>query len=150
MKEDVEKIASSGFDAYLIRPYDTSELFETLSRFLDVKTKNDLADGIESNGNPPAFEAFYSTPWECPPDLIRLLHQTYLPEWEEIKKKRRIPDIKAFSENIRELGNQHAIGALSVYGKALWTYADSIDVACIHKTLAAFPELLRCAIPLKP
>lgn len=148
MREDIEKIASSGFDAYLIRPYSKVALFDRLARFLGVNPESDSAAVVADEDRGMVLKTVLSASWECPPGVGRLLHQKYLPAWEEIKKKRRIPDIKVFSENIRELGEQHGIGALSVYGQALWAYADSIDIARIHKTLTAFPALLDGAIPL--
>lgn len=146
MKEDIERISSSDFDAYLIRPYDKSELFDLLTRFLKHHTETEPADEDVDPNRRKVLDTILSEPWECPPEVSLLLNEKYRRQWEEITKKQRIADIKVFSKNILELGEQHDIGVLSVYGEVLWSYANSIDIARIHKTLAAFPVLAKCAI----
>jgi CheY-like chemotaxis protein len=47
LKGDEERCLSAGMDAYISKPIRTNELFGTIERFLDLRTKEEISDSAE-------------------------------------------------------------------------------------------------------
>ncbi len=142
MKEDIQEIKSSGFDDYLIRPFNKCQLHKKLARFLaheihcsEVKAGTAPSIMVGAGGK-------HDATWECSGQLAALLRGLYRKTWEKIRKRQSIPDIKSFAEKIRRLGEHHGVEVLARYGRSLATYADTIDIDKLQSCLAGFPAML--------
>jgi PAS domain S-box-containing protein len=150
MKEDILKIITAGFDDYLIRPFNKRQLQQKLARFLKHEIKPSYID-VESAGlTVPGSDQNSAPYWDCPLEVADLLRGRYKQAWEKICQKQRIPDIKMFSNEIREMGERYELDVLTQYGRNLAMYADAINIDKLQRSMADFPGLLSSMRPLAP
>ncbi len=142
MKEDVESIRRTGFEDYLIRPFNLGELKEKIAKYLAVEPKSagglELPDGGELRAPGP----FDLAGWTCPEEVAAQLIEIKSNQWRKIRQNQRISDIRAFSEEINGLGISHNLAILTEYGRVLAAFVETFDIDNIQKTLDYFPELL--------
>jgi PAS domain S-box-containing protein len=149
MKEDIEKITRSGFDAYLIRPFNRQQLLTTLIRFLPCVHQNHLgSSGTETKAAFP--KPAYLKPWQCPAEVACRLNKELKTRWKETLRRQKIPDIQAFGRMLEDLGNKHATPALAQFGAELCRHADNFQIDQIKATLGAYEEMLAMLAPQAP
>jgi PAS domain S-box-containing protein len=142
MKEDIRELKSSGFDDYLIRPFNKCQLYQKLARFLAHEIHPSEANTGTGLSNIDCAEDKHDATWQCSGRLAALLRGQYRKTWEKIRKRQNISEIKNFSEEIRILGERHGVEVLVRYGKNLAKYADAIDIDKLQSSLAEFPTML--------
>lgn len=142
MKEDIELIHRTGFDDYLIRPFNIIDLKEKISKYLGGELKPEK-DHERLSGNAPILPGpSYLDDWICPAELADHLAEIKTNQWRKIRRNQRLSDIRAFSENIQRIGIDNALEVLAEYGRILTVFADSLDIDNIQKTLDDFPKVL--------
>lgn len=142
MKEDIRNIKAAGFDDYLIRPFNKGQLHQKLARFLNheiiTSEKGLVPDPLKHSGSTGPDDS----PWSCPTQVAKQLMEHYRRQWDKICKRQHIPEIKQFAEEIRQLGEKHALDHLAAYGRNLAGFADAIDVDHLEIWLNHFPAIL--------
>jgi PAS domain S-box-containing protein len=142
MKEDILNIKAAGFDDYLIRPFNKTQLHQKLARFLKYEMKpSDTGIAQDPRNDTSAFRTCRES-WLCPGQVAELLNGHYRRTWEKIRKRQHVPDIKQFSEEISRLGEKHALEVLTHYGQTLAGYAATIDVDNLKIWLDDYPAVL--------
>jgi CheY-like chemotaxis protein len=141
MKEDIERIHQSGFDDYLIRPYNHQQLLATLARHLPRARRHKghrRHIGGESTQPRPA----YLKPWHCPQAALHLLNGELKLRWEETQRKQRIPDIREFGLELAQLGRTFELTPLEQYGTDLCRHADNFQIDQITMMLGCYEKML--------
>jgi len=142
MPEDIELIRRTGFDDFLIRPFNIAELRGKLVKYLDVELGMAEANGSLDgrSGVPQSYS--YLVDWSCPAEIVRQLEEIKMTEWQKIRRNQRISDIRAFSEHILRIGRDNNLDILFEYGRILTDFTTTLDIDNIQKTLDNFPEIL--------
>ncbi len=141
MKEDRERIHRSTFDGHVGKPVEKSGLFRALARFIDHSTpsgENALSRGAVS------MDAHAPLPGEileALPELVETL-EALMERWKTVSAKQYIPDIQAFGEEIRVLGERSGVDELTALGKNLLLHIESYDIEHIFTTLETYPSLV--------
>lgn len=146
MKEDISNINAAGFNDYLIRPFNKPQLLEKLTCFLKdepTSSPEDVETGLKDQPAGKNIDKSYLLPWNCPEHIAKLLQEHYIQVWDKIRKRQRIPDIKQFSGEIGQLGEQAGIEGLVNYSHTLAGYADTVDIDKLQSSLADFPVMLK-------
>ncbi len=138
MKEELERIISSGFDGYLIRPFNRHQLIETVVRFLP---REELKKSTPAPTMDPV-DALSPQARNELPDIITRMEKDLMKQWESVRHIQRIPDIEDFGCRVKSLGEAHGMGAISEYGENLLYHVGGFDIDHIQSTLDRFPELI--------
>ncbi len=73
--------------------------------------------------------------------VVDALQTRFQEQWERVKKRMVIDEIKDFAIEIRDLGTEGRILGLNRWGTELIEAAGRFDIDGIQRTLASFPEL---------
>ncbi|KAB2890243.1 MAG: response regulator [Desulfobulbaceae bacterium] len=142
MQEDIRSIRQTGFDDFLIRPFNLGQLKQTIARYLGVCWSNTDLPGGPGEGAASAPRACYLRAWQCPADIALLLGELHVRDWMKIRRSQRLSDIRDFSGRLLQIGDEHGLAALREYGQELAGFTAAFDIEHIQKTLDDFPELL--------
>jgi CheY-like chemotaxis protein len=139
MKEDIDRIRSSGFDDYLIKPFHIEELFN--------KMKN-LMEGTREKGTPKHDTLIHDDTsdriyLESLKEAIKRIEKHYLPLWQQANDLKEYKSIRMFADAIHAIGNELDIKLLVDYGDKLILFCDNYDIEKIDLSLADFPEYLK-------
>jgi PAS domain S-box-containing protein len=149
MKEDVRRITQSGFDDFLIRPFNRRQLLAALIRFLPhAQVCKERPRCVEErvHSRKPA----YLQTWRCPMDVSRQLHSDMKTRWKETLRRQKIPDIRAFGQALGDLGEKHDIPALAQYGAELYRYAENFQIDQIKVMLGSYEKMLAMMATQEP
>ncbi|MDJ0782641.1 MAG: ATP-binding protein [Desulfosarcinaceae bacterium] len=141
MKEDIAQIQRSGFDDYLIRPFNREQLLAILMRHLPCSRvghehRPHPGRGIEW---PPPI---YLSAWKCPVAAARQLKGALKERWQETQRKQKIPDIRDFGAALADLGRDVDAPALEAYGTDLCRHADNFQIDQIKHMLGCYEKML--------
>ncbi len=141
MEAEKRRILESAFDGYLVKPVERPTLLRTLTRFLDHRWEK---RGGAAGENPmeEAPEPLSALAAAGLPDRVREL-EAMMDEWRRIRRRQYIPDMKAFADRLREMGEAGGIKVLSEYGRRLRFCVDSYDISEMSAVLERFPELIQ-------
>lgn len=137
MKDDVERISNSGFDAYLIKPFHIEELYEKMSDLLG--RQDEIHSSIEWNANTKdefAEKEYYKKIMLA----LDLIENKHMPEWQQAVDLKEFKLIRNFAEGIMTIGKSQKISLLVDYGEKLMIYCDKYDIERIDSSLAEFPK----------
>jgi hypothetical protein len=135
MKEEKEKIMGSGFQGFLSKPIQQSELFYEVSRFIKYSNK-------KGNGKTEEVVRLLPEVLERLPIVIDILENEYMTLWESTRKNRFFDDIAVFGHQMKELGEKYSMEVLRRFGDDLSTQASRFDVENMNNTLDTYPELI--------
>jgi PAS domain S-box-containing protein len=142
---DQEKINRSNlFAAVLYKPVNKNDLFAMLGRFLRHTEETEQireADPDENNMYPPR-EVSPDLQKKLP-DLLHLLHNQYLPEWELIKDQWVIFKIEDFATRLHKTAGDYKFAYLLRYAENLRQKADRLDLEGLQELMKEFPEVIR-------
>ncbi len=139
MREDIERINSSGFDDFLIKPFHVEELYDKMrSLLLTIGSgKHDRPgqtyDDIHSEKNYLIALA----------EALGRIEQHYLPLWHQANDLKEFNSIRAFAVAIHNVGQELDIRLLVDYGDKLILYCDNYDIEKINSSLIAFPQYIK-------
>jgi CheY-like chemotaxis protein/nitrogen-specific signal transduction histidine kinase len=138
MKEDIDRIRSSGFDDYLIKPFHIEELYNKMKDLLEgagtAKPKREPVIQEE------ATDRIYL---ESIREAINRIEKHYLPLWQQANDLKEYKSIRMFADAIHAIGNELDIKLLVDYGDKLILFCDNYDIEKIDLSLADFPEYLK-------
>ena len=138
MKDDIERVKSTGFDDYLIKPFHIEELYEKIS---SLQLTEELASKGLENGSLGKILGDKNYQMALASAIDRI-EKEYLPMWQKAVEIKEFNSIRNFAEAIRGLGNELNIHLLSDYGEKLILFCDNYDIEKIDSNLAVFPEYL--------
>ena len=76
------------------------------------------------------------------PEIIKILEETYLPIWYEIKDTLVLFSIEEFAEKLKTTGEQYDFSYLIEYADLVLENIEMIDIEALNKTLSEFPDIL--------
>ncbi len=136
MREDQQKYKSHGFDDYLPKPVQISDLFEKLAIFLNytyVETEDDMkkiSDNIMISGD------------DFSDKTIEIINSKLKPEWEKVRRNHFVNEIDDFAVMVKETGVSLKNISLKHYGHELKEYADNFDIEAMHIKLEDFKQFI--------
>ncbi|MDM8550916.1 response regulator [Desulfobacterales bacterium HSG2] len=139
LEEDQKKIMAAGFDGYLRKPVQRSELLYELSRFIKYSRVEERTEKTDDK------ERIENIRGECPekfPEIIHKLENKFMTLWETVRTNGFFDEIENFGHQIKGLGEQYSSGLLQQFGEDLVEQAEHFDVDNIRITLDAYPELV--------
>lgn len=147
MKDDEELARLAGCDGYLRKPLQKRDLVEELKKH--IKYRQDKRGVLEPGAQLPCeSESSLAGPLEetipSPEHLsgvIEAIETRFQKQWERVKKRMVIDEIKDFALEIRDLGIDGRISNLNRWGTELVEAAGRFDIDGIQRTLASFPKL---------
>ncbi len=130
-----------GFDGYLAKPVNISELLSELSHYLKYTKK------VVTDASPAATTEVDCTlnPKEIAnlPELIGKIEQEVMPLWKKANIMMKMDIVIAFAEKIIKLGNEYDVPAFIHYGELLQESTLTFDIPYIQKALKEFPVLIK-------
>ncbi len=136
MKEDKQKIVDAGFDSYLMKPVQKSELFNELQKFLEYQL---LEDEAEEDSNEEAVEETYEVK-----DLDKFLEmftEEIKPKWENAARTKFVNDVASLADSLLNFGNRNGVTPIIETGTALKSAVTNFDIEEMNKLLGKYDEL---------
>ncbi|MBN2373717.1 response regulator [bacterium] len=142
MKKDKAKIQASGFDGFLMKPVQLSDLFSELSRFLKFSRKE--RDGQKSAKGEDTLQQERLSPEILTrmPQIIGDLKGEYMETWKLVRRSGLFDDISNFGKQIKDTGDKYSLKSLQRFGANLILYAGSFDIEKMSAALDSYPELI--------
>jgi len=138
MKDDIERIKTSGFDDFLIKPFHIEELYEKITSLQLYERKSD-----KKTMTPAIMEVLSDMDYlQGLIKAIEHIEQQLMPLWETAVDLKEFKTIRNFAESIHHLGSELEIHLLADYGDKLLMFCDNYDIEKIDANLAVFPEYL--------
>ena len=138
MKEDIERIKTSGFDDFLIKPFHIEELYEKITSLQLSGEKSEKA-----TSGPGIMEFLSDEDYlQGLNSAIEHIEQKLMPLWETAVALKEFKTIRSFAESIHHLGTELNIHFLTDYGNKLLMFCDNYDIEKIDANLVVFPEYL--------
>ena len=134
-------IEAHGFDGFLAKPVNTSELLSELSRYLKY-TKKAVAD-ISQFATTTVDNTLKPADIAELPELRNQLKQFVLPLWEEANIMMEMDIVADLAEKMIELGNEYNIPVFIHYGEPLLESTQIFDISYIQEALEEFPVLVK-------
>ncbi len=128
-----EKLEAYHFDGCLFKPVQISDLISELSHYLK-HTAKPLTGQVDTLSNLTPYEV------EKLPELMEKLEQL-MPEWETFSGALYLDQIEKFANELKGLGEQYHISAITHYGEELCELAQNFESAQIRNLLKTFPKL---------
>jgi len=132
-------IEARGFDSFLAKPINISELLSELSHYLKY-TKKAIADVPQvvtkvDTLNPENIANLS--------ELRSKIEQEMMPLWKKASIMMKMDVVIAFAEKMITLGNKYNVPAFIYYGEPLQESTQTFDIAHIQKALKEFPVLVK-------
>ncbi|EDN71453.1 response regulator receiver domain protein [Beggiatoa sp. PS] len=135
------KIETHGFDGFLAKPVNISELLCELSRYLQYTQKADTdapqvaAAALDSTLNVADIANL--------PKLRNQLKQEIMPIWEMANIIMEMDTLAELAEKMIKLGNEYNLPIFIHYGEPLLESTETFDIAYIQKALKELPEMIK-------
>jgi two-component system sensor histidine kinase EvgS len=139
MRQEEDKIQACGFDGYLRKPVDRTQVLQELTRFLAHSMQKTLPKQQFPIEPLPTLPAEIQG---CLSELIDRLEQESMLLWETICQSGSFDEIKAFGHHIQQLGEIYTLEMLRAFGKQLLTHTRNFDVEQMGVMLDAYPQLI--------
>jgi PAS domain S-box-containing protein len=128
------------FDGLIMKPVMKEELLRELRRFV-----KDTGKG--GTGNSKESEEFSLAGFRPPPDehleeVLAILSEEFLPEWEEFRNQLVLFRIETFAKNLTTLAKKHNFAFLEHYGDILSQNVQDINLDQILYLLDMYPGIV--------
>ncbi len=140
MKEDKEKSRQSGFDSFLTKPVQRSDLFHELSLYMKHSKieKCPVKSGKREKPTDISPEIL-----EKLPEIVDRLENEYMVLWKSAVETGFFDNIAEFASQIKEFGEECSLETLQNYGNDLSIQVSSFDIENINVTLNSYPRLVK-------
>jgi CheY-like chemotaxis protein len=128
-----KQLREAGFDSILIKPTSIMDLYRTLASSLPFSAISD------NTINPREQDKEVI---ENLADLLILLETNLMEEWQKLSKNYPIQGIKAFGEQLSEIGEKHNAAIIAGFGRNIVIYAENFEVDKILLSMKQFPEIV--------
>ncbi len=157
MKEEKDKTLSSGFDGFLTKPIQRSELFEELAKFIthskkEAPRRSEDFDKLSLNFDKLSLTDMDPVSPETMgklPELIDKLENELMRKWDSARKNSFFDEISAFAEQVKGFGETFGLGILQKYGEELAGHAGSFDIENMNAALDTYPKLVGRIVSLR-
>lgn len=139
--KDTEKSINEFFDGYIRKPILREKLIKELMKFLPLEDYKEVTVAPEIKDTKKKEKIVYDT--NICADMLRLLEDEYLPEWENVSDVFLIDDIENFAMRISVIGENYKCETVRDYGRTLLENAMNFKVTKIRRTLNEFPDLIK-------
>jgi len=137
------KSEAHGFDGYLAKPINISELLSELSHYFKYKYTKKVATDVpkatmvtvDSTLNPENIADF--------PELRNKFKQEVMPVWKKASVIMQMDIIAELAEKMIALGDEYNIPVFTHYGELLLESTQTFDIAYIQKALEEFPDIVK-------
>jgi len=136
LKQDQESLLKKGFDAFLSKPVQKSDLLRCLKNFLPSRERASETTPTDSvfSEVPPTIEA--------KTQLQKRLYEQWLPRWETIKDSIVINDLESFATELQELAKAYQSVELQKFTQRLLMQISQFAFDQSHEMLSHFPDLV--------
>ncbi|MBF0100657.1 MAG: PAS domain S-box protein [Desulfobacterales bacterium] len=141
-KDDIEDNDNQCFDAYLFKPVNQKTVFETISLFCNNPSNEGL---MENMAQPPErIDTTDSSSIDQQKlfNVLSLLDESFMSEWETVRKKQNIRDIETLARRIKAIGEAEDVDIMTTYGNDLLKYIDAFDIEQVELCFQNFPNLM--------
>lgn len=147
MRQEKEIIMSAGFDGYLTKPVQQSDLFNELSHFIPYSEKenaeHEKTDKVKTSPQPSGKRGIFSLKTTFVlPELIQVLENEFVPKWEDIMETLIFDEIEEFAEQVNEQGLKYACIPLTNWTKMVMRQIRNIDMDGLSGVFGKFPEII--------
>ncbi|MCP4344836.1 MAG: response regulator [Desulfobacterales bacterium] len=140
MKEDKEKSKQSGFDAFLTKPVQRSDLFRELSNYMKHSKTEQIFVKPEQREKTSDIS---SEILEKLPEIVDRLENEYMVLWKSASETGFFDNIEEFARQIKEFGEECLLEILQQYGNDLSIQVSSFDIENINVMLDSYPGLVK-------
>jgi two-component system sensor histidine kinase EvgS len=137
MKASRQRILESDFAGLLVKPVLVSELYQELCKHLPFKQI------LPEHGDRDQHHGEIDEKIHDQLSLIASLESGFMQKYEAYTKRQPIAEIKAFGNELQELGTSHNSRLLIQYGEEMVNAADNFNIERILVLINRFPELVR-------
>ncbi|MBT9546749.1 MAG: response regulator [Candidatus Sericytochromatia bacterium] len=136
LKQDQESLLKKGFDAFLSKPVQKSDLLRCLKNFLPSRER--------ASETTPTDSVFSEVPLtvEAKTQLQKRLYEQWLPRWETIKDSIVINDLESFATELQELAKAYQSVELQKFTQRLLMQIGQFAFERSQETLSHFPDLV--------
>lgn len=137
--KDFEKEIINKFDSHLRKPISKNQIYTEMKNFIPYKTKEKIRK--EEN----QFKSLKKMPQKTKdkiPELLHILNDNYLPDWEKIKNTLVIFEIEEFAKQLKTTAENFKFELLIQYCDNLLENIRNFDIGKMEKELNSFPELI--------
>jgi len=135
------KIRLLGFNGYLSKPVNISNLLNELSKYLKYQEeKSEPESDQEENIEKKTDVGLTVEEIAQLPELIKILEDRFLAESQELITLMEIDAIEEFSKMMVDLGKQYHVKFLIDYGEDLLESVESFDVSKVESALKDFSK----------
>jgi PAS domain S-box-containing protein len=125
------------FDGYLLKPIKTTELINSLLKFLPHSFTTGGVPKVNSEIAKPVIAGL-----SIHPSALLILHQKALPLYQQIKERQPIKKVEEFGKLLIDTGNRFNYEPLSVYGSEILQTRKSFNIEGMVRLIKQFPEML--------
>ncbi|MDM8559214.1 PAS domain S-box protein, partial [Candidatus Parabeggiatoa sp. HSG14] len=145
--EEKSKIETHGFDGYLFKPVNISDLLGELSHYLkhtkkaDIDTPKVVIEKVDNTINPAEIANL--------PELQNQIRQEVRPLLKEVENAMEMGMVAELAEKMIQLGNEYNIPVFIYYGESLLESIQIFDIDHIQKALEELLILLKQLLKVK-
>ncbi len=96
-----------------------------------------------TNPVPPHREKLPPEALDKLPDLLEIIHEQFIPQWESIKDHWVLFKIEDFAIQLRKTAEDHRLESLVAFTSQLLEAVESLDLERIKELLEQFPEIVK-------
>lgn len=142
IKDESDKEKMKIFEELITKPVTKDYLKRTISAYVSNDSKFVRYDADDMTEIDKSSESADNEPNEICEILLGQLNNELMADWKNISDSAIIDDIKAFANNIENIGKQKNITELRNYGRRLFNEANAFDFEKFPYTLQEYPEII--------
>jgi len=138
LNSERENLLQEGFNGYLSKPVNASELLSVLQTYL---TSNPTTNQSLQN-NRPSESKKRPLSEEKKVRLQKDLHEIWRPRWEKVKNSIILDELESFAQAFSDWAKTQNVAALSAWADKILHQLNAFQLEEAHLSLRAFPNLL--------
>jgi PAS domain S-box-containing protein len=136
---EIEK--TGNFDGCLFKPIKKSELINVLMKFLkySINNKVDTSEKINALDIVAVAEEII----DKLPEIVKVLNETFFPQWEKIKDSLVLYKIEAFADELSKMAEKYHFQYLKDYAAMIKEDIEIVDLESLKTAINKFPEIVK-------
>ena len=146
LHDNDKQIRTDLFDDKLYKPVKHQELLDKLAQHLAHRHEAEAAAPWDQEVHPPVPSHRDELPPEALsklPDLLDVLHEQFIPQWDTIKDHWVLFKIEDFALQLRKTAEEYRMDCLEKFSTQLIEAVESLDLERIKELLKQFPEIVK-------
>jgi len=140
MKEDQNRILSSGFDHFLPKPISQKKLIQELSNYLNYKQPDPV--GADVTEFDLSEQKLSTETIERLPELIEILEGKMKVKWESIRSTFILTEIESFAGEIKKVAENFKVARLSVWSDKLIEQTQNLDMENLPSSINHYENFI--------